>query len=84
MLSQNFPNPFNPTTTISYTLSGQSHVKLTISNILGQEVARLVDNVQAAGYYDVRWDAGSAPSGIYFCRIQAGAFVETRKLILLR
>jgi len=84
VLLQNHPNPFNPITTIKYALPGDSHVRLEIYNILGQQVATLVDGKQKAGYKTAKWDASSFSSGIYFYRLQAGDFVQTRKMILLR
>ncbi len=88
-LSQNYPNPFNPTTVIKYALPKDCHAKLTIYNILGQRVITLVDGPQAAGYKVVQWDSKSqsgneVASGIYFYRLEAGDFVETKKMILLR
>jgi M6 family metalloprotease-like protein len=90
-LSQNYPNPFNPTTTISYQLPGvdRYHTTLKIYNILGQEVRALVDGEQAPGYYSVQWDGkdssgGNLASGIYIYRIQAGDFVQVRRMVLLK
>ena len=83
-LSQNYPNPFNPITKINYALPTDSHVRLDIYNILGQKVATLIDGNQKAGYKTARWDAGSFSSGIYFYRLQAGDFVQTRKMVLLK
>jgi len=88
-LSQNYPNPFNPVTTIRYALPKDYYVELTIYNILGQRVITLVDEKQTAGYKMVRWDSSSQSgnavvSGIYFCRLKAGDFTATRKMILLR
>jgi Secretion system C-terminal sorting domain len=84
-LKQNYPNPFNPTTNISFSLPQQSKVRLTVINILGQVVATLVNGEQrSAGNYTVTWNAESFASGVYFCRLQAGSFVQTRKLILLK
>jgi hypothetical protein len=83
-LLQNFPNPFNPSTRIVYGLAGNVHVKLTVMNMLGQEVATLVNGNQNAGYHEVEFDARGLSSGPYFYRIRAGAFVETRRLLLIR
>ncbi len=83
-LSQNYPNPFNPTTVIRYSLMVNSRVTLKIYNVLGQEVATLADDMQSAGYKSVEWDASAFTSGMHFYRIQAGSFVETKKLILLK
>jgi hypothetical protein len=83
-LAQNYPNPFNPTTTISYQLPTQSHVALKIFDVLGREVATLVNGLEEAGYKSVAWDARSVPSGVYFYRIVAGRYTETKKLLLLR
>jgi hypothetical protein len=88
-LAQNYPNPFNPSTQIRYGLPRQTHVNLTIHNLLGQEVARLVDELQESGYHEVRWNGNNATgtavgTGVYIYRIQAGDFVETRKMIFLK
>ena len=83
-LSQNHPNPFNPITQIKYALPRDCRVRLDVYNTIGQKVATLIDGEQKAGYKTVRWDAGSFASGIYFYRLQAGDFVETKKMILLR
>jgi len=83
-LFQNYPNPFNATTLIKYDLPVSCQVRLDIFNILGQKVATLVNGNQKAGHKTARWDAGSFTSGIYFYRLQAGDFMQTRKMILLR
>jgi len=83
-LSQNYPNPFNPTTLIKYDLPVDCQVRLEVYNILGQKVTTLIDGKQRAGYKTARWDASTFSSGIYFYRLQAGDFVETRKMILLK
>ncbi|MBI4548237.1 MAG: SBBP repeat-containing protein [Ignavibacteriae bacterium] len=83
-LAENFPNPFNPSTTIRFELPRLSHVSLKIYNILGQEVATLVDELRPAGVFTVEWNAGFHPSGVYFYRLRAGSFIETKKLVLLR
>ena len=82
-LFQNYPNPFNPTTTIRYTLSRRSQVRLTIANILGQQVALLVDAVVEAGNHEVRLDGSNLASGVYFYRLKAGSFVGLRKMLLI-
>ncbi|MBU8920540.1 MAG: T9SS type A sorting domain-containing protein [Bacteroidales bacterium] len=88
-LAQNYPNPFNPVTNIKYSLPWDSRVKLTIYNVLGQRVAVLVDCSQERGYRTARWDGkntngADVSSGIYFYKLQAGSFEETKKMILLR
>jgi len=84
VLEQNYPNPFNPTTTIRYAIPQRSHVMLTVFNTLGQQAATLVDETQEAGYHNVRFDGTGLASGVYIYRLQAGSFVQSRKLVLLR
>jgi formylglycine-generating enzyme len=83
-LDQNYPNPFNPSTTIRYGLPNRSHVTLTVFNTLGQQISLLQDGEQEPGYHEVRFDGSNLASGVYFCRMQAGDFVITRKLLLVR
>ena len=83
-LNQNYPNPFNPTTKIEFSLPVSSEVSLIIYNLLGQEIARLIDGEQAAGIHSVIWEATNLSTGIYFYRIQAGDFIQTRKMVLLK
>ncbi len=83
-LHQNYPNPFNPSTTISYGLKKTGQVKLDIYNILGEKVASLVDGVQQAGSYQLVWTPQNLASGVYLYRLEAEAFVQTKKLILIR
>jgi alkaline phosphatase D len=83
-LSQNYPNPFNPVTTIGYSLAARSGVSLVVYNTLGQIVATLVDEVQESGTHGVKFDGSRLASGVYFYRLQAGSFVASKKLILLR
>jgi subtilisin family serine protease len=83
-LHQNYPNPFNPSTFIQYYLPKTCHVTLKMFDILGREVATLVDEQKPAGAYQVTFDGRSLSSGIYFYRLQAGSFTETKKLVLLK
>ena len=83
-LSQNYPNPFNPTTLIKYNIPRLSKVTLSIYDLLGREVERLVDEEKPPGQYEVKFNANRLSSGIYFYRMQAGSFFDTKKLILLK
>ena len=88
-LHQNFPNPFNPITNLRYDLADDSFVTLTIYNMLGTEVIKLVNSNQEAGFRSIQWDAtdsmGRAVSaGVYLYQIQAGEFVQTKKMLLLK
>jgi hypothetical protein len=83
-LQQNYPNPFNPATTISYSLPLKSQVELVIYNTLGESVMRLVNEEKEAGKYSVKFDATNLPSGIYFYKLQAGSFIETKKMVLMK
>jgi hypothetical protein len=84
VLEQNYPNPFNPSTTIRYQIPEMSKVNLTLFNLLGEEVAILVNEEKSAGNYSVEFKAANLPSGTYFYRIQAGSFVETKKMVLMK
>ena len=83
-LDQNYPNPFNPSTTIKYQLPVQTHVILTVYDLLGREVATLVNGVEDAGYKSVVWNASRVASGVYFYRLQSGTFTNVKKLLLLK
>ncbi|MGD0590147.1 MAG: T9SS type A sorting domain-containing protein [Bacteroidota bacterium] len=83
-LSQNYPNPFNPTTQIAYTIPHAMHVSLKVYNLLGQEVATLVEGIRQSGQYEVTFNATGLASGIYLYRLSANNFSETKKLILLK
>jgi hypothetical protein len=86
-LIANYPNPFNPSTTISYTLAASTEVTLKIFNLLGQEVATLAHGFESPGRKSIVWNGVDAhglqvPSGIYFCRLTAGSIVQVRSMIL--
>jgi N-acetylneuraminic acid mutarotase len=83
-LEQNYPNPFNPSTKISFALPERGNVSLKVYDLLGGEVAQLVNGEIEAGSYDLSFNASDLPSGIYFYKLQAGSFVETKKMILLK
>jgi len=83
-LSQNYPNPFNPVTEISFNLPEVVDVKLEIYNVLGQRVTTLVNGLTEAGIHSVTWDGSDVASGIYLYHLQAGNFVETKKMVLLK
>jgi plastocyanin len=83
-LNQNYPNPFNPTTTIKYSIPANGIITLRVFNAIGEEVSMLANEFKEAGTYDVSFNAAQLSSGIYFYRLQAGSFVETKKMILLK
>lgn len=83
-LSQNYPNPFNSSTAIGFDLPSSSHVNLALFDILGRKVETLIDGKQSAGHHEVIWDATELPSGIYFYKIQAGEFIETKKMLMVK
>ena len=83
-LFQNYPNPFNPTTTIRFTISDVRFTTLKLYDVLGNEIKALVNEEKSTGNYEVKFDASSLPSGIYFYQLRAGSFVETKKMILLK
>jgi hypothetical protein len=83
-LYTNYPNPFNPNTTIQYDIPKASQVTLVIYNVLGQKVRELIKSYQEAGRYSVNFDAGNLPSGLYIYRLQAGYFTSIKKMILLK
>ncbi|UCE20166.1 MAG: T9SS type A sorting domain-containing protein [Gemmatimonadota bacterium] len=84
VLSENYPNPFNPETSIDFGLPEQSQVRVTVYNTLGGVVEVLVDETLDSGYYRVTWDAAGLPSGVYFYRIEAGSFTETKRMVLMK
>ena len=83
-LSQNYPNPFNPNTVINFSFPETGYIKLKVYDILGNEVATLVNEEKTPGNYSVEWDASSIASGVYVYRLQAGSFLQTRKMILMK
>jgi hypothetical protein len=87
-LSNNFPNPFNPSTTFRYSIPQSSNVVIKVFDILGNEIETLVKEEKQVGAYEVTWYAASAagglPSGVYFYQLKAGSFIETKKMILMK
>jgi photosystem II stability/assembly factor-like uncharacterized protein len=83
-LSQNYPNPFNPSTTIKFELPRSTEVRLSVSDMLGREVSVLVNERRDAGVHEVKCDGSNLSSGVYFCRLQAGDFTQTKRLLLLK
>ena len=84
LLEQNFPNPFNPITTIGFGLQSKSNVKITILNSIGEEVAVVLNEEKESGFHQVEFNAANLPSGVYFYQLNAGSFVETKKMVLLK
>jgi 5-hydroxyisourate hydrolase-like protein (transthyretin family) len=84
VLYQNYPNPFNPTTVISFQSPVANHIRIMVYDLLGREVAVLMDEKKEPGRYEVRFDGKNLASGVYLYRMQAGQYVETRKLLLIR
>ena len=82
--SQNYPNPFNPSTNINFTLPNTEFVTLKIYDILGKEVKTIVNEELSAGNYTKTWDANNLSSGVYFYKLTAGKFTETKKMMLVR
>ncbi|MEE9450812.1 MAG: T9SS type A sorting domain-containing protein, partial [Ignavibacteriaceae bacterium] len=83
-LEQNYPNPFNPKTNIKFRISEIGFVSLKVYDVLGNEIATLVNEEKSAGNYEVEFDASSLPSGIYFYQLRLGNFVETKKMVLMK
>jgi hypothetical protein len=83
-LWQNYPNPFNPSTNLKYQIPNTNHVTLTVFDVLGREVATLVNEPKVPGVYTTVLDGSGLAGGVYLCRLQAGCFSATRKLVLLR
>ena len=83
-LSNNYPNPFNPVTRIEFSLPEAGLTRLTIYDLQGREVAKLIDGEMNAGFHNVTWDASKMASGIYIYRLTSGNFVATKKMVLLK
>jgi len=81
---QNAPNPFNSVTTIKFTLPEASDVKVTIYNILGQQVTTLVNDQLNAGTHSIKWDGSECASGVYICRLETGSYVKSIKILLMK
>ena len=84
LLSQNYPNPFNPSTKLSYSITQSGLVTIKVFDLLGIEIETLVNEEKPVGTYELNWNAANLPSGVYFYRLQAGDFIQTRKMILLK
>ena len=84
MLNQNYPNPFNPTTTISFSIPSSAFTSLKVYDILGNEVATLVNEEKPAGEYDITFDASALTSGVYLYRLNVGNISEMKKMILMK
>ena len=83
-LNQNYPNPFNPTTIIKYALPKYIKIVIKVYDILGREVKTLVNEFQKAGYYNITFDGSNYASGVYFYRIEAGEFKQSKKMVLVK
>lgn len=83
-LKQNYPNPFNPSTTIAYSIPGAAFVSMKVFNLLGMEVATLVNGLQDGGNHRITWNASGVTSGVYLYTLKAGEYTQTRSMVLLR
>jgi hypothetical protein len=84
LLSNNYPNPFNPSTKIKYSVPQASQVQIKVFDVLGNEIETLVNEEKPAGTYELTWNAADLPSGVYFYQLKAGSFIETKKMLLLK
>jgi hypothetical protein len=84
IISQNYPNPFNPSTQITYSIPKATDVTIKIYDVLGKEIAILVNERKQPGEYKATWNAEGVPSGVYFCRMIASEYVQIRKIVLVR
>ena len=83
-LEQNFPNPFNPETSIRFSIANEQNVTLKIFDMQGKEAAVLINETLQAGNYTINWNAAQFASGVYYCRLQAGSYFETKRMILMK
>jgi hypothetical protein len=83
-LEQNYPNPFNPSTEIRFAIAEAGHVTLKVYDVLGKEIQTLAQGVKQPGRYSITWDARAVPSGVYFYRLEAGTFVQTKRMLLIK
>jgi hypothetical protein len=83
-LRRNHPNPFNPSTTFEIQVAKPGPVRVKVFDLLGREVTTLLNKIMKAGTYSITWDASSMPSGVYFYNMQAGNFIDTKKMVLLK
>jgi hypothetical protein len=83
-LAQNYPNPFKPTTTLTYAIPESQHVRLTVYDLLGRQVAVLVEGRRPPGRYQVHFDAKGLPSGVYYIELQAGSFRQQKAMVLAK
>jgi hypothetical protein len=83
-LEQNYPNPFNPVTTINYSISGNGFVSLKIYDVLGKEVAVLVNKKKDAGKYTIEFNGSNFASGVYFYKLESGSFIQTKRMVLIK
>ena len=84
MLSQNFPNPFNPSTKIRYSVTQSTNVVIKVFDVLGNEIETFVNEEKPAGTYELKWNAANLPSGVYFYQLRSGDFIETKKMVLMK
>ena len=83
-LKQNYPNPFNPITNIRFDIPISSNVKISVYNTLGQQIAIILNEMKTAGFYEVKYDASALSSGVYYYRIEAGNYLQTKKMVLIK
>ena len=79
-----YPNPFNPTTTIEFSIPKTEFVSVKVYNIAGHEITTLINDELSTGYHSIQWDGSHQPSGLYFVQIESGSFIQTEKMVLLK